>query len=98
MRPDEWTIWLQSAQFYASSARHFELDTRSLLFDAHRRAAALAPNQSAVYTAWARAHLEEQNPHAAAPLLRQALRLDATNETAAAYLYMVEQALETVDD
>jgi hypothetical protein len=96
-RPGDWTIWQHTAQFYASAARRFGLGSRSRVFDAYRQAAALAPNQAAVYTAWGRAYLEEQNPAAAAPLLRQALRLDATSETAAAYLSAAEQALETFE-
>jgi cytochrome c-type biogenesis protein CcmH/NrfG len=94
-RPGDWTIWLHTAQFYASAARRFGVDGRSRVFDAYRRAAALAPDRAAVYTAWGRAYLEEQNPHAAAPLLRQALSLDATSETAAAYLQTAEQEMES---
>ena len=61
------------------------------MHDAYRRAAALAPNSADVYTEWARAYLEENDPQSAVPLLRRAVSLDASSEVAERYLRIAEE-------
>jgi cytochrome c-type biogenesis protein CcmH/NrfG len=61
-RPDDWLIWLASDRFYGSAGQISGRDSAPLMHDAYRRAAALAPNSADVYTEWARAYLEENDP------------------------------------
>lgn len=94
LRPDDPTIWLHTAQFYAAAAGQFGLDVHHRLADmAYRQAAVLSPNQAAIYTAWGHFHLEAGDPDTAAPLLRQAVLLDASNGEAYIYLGAAELAL-----
>ena len=97
LQPENPVVWLQSAQFYDVSARRFGSDTQSLADDAFRRASALAPNNAAIFTAWGRFQLENGNPAQAAPLLRQAVRLDASNGETYLYLGAAESALGRVE-
>ena len=90
-RPDDWLIWLASARFYGSAGQISGRDSAPLMHDAYRRAAALAPSSADVYTEWARAYLEENDPQSAVPLLRRAVSLDASSDLAAAYLRMAEE-------
>lgn len=93
LRPGDVAVWLQTARFYTSAERHFGSDTRALANAAYRQAAALAPNQATIYTAWGRAYLEAGDPETAAPLLRRAVRLDASSGEAYLHLGAAELAL-----
>ncbi len=86
LRPADAAVWLRTARFYAAhSATHQQADM------AYRQAAALAPNQATLYAEWGQFHLAAGDAAAAAPLLRQAVRLDASY--GAAYLLLGEAEL-----
>ncbi len=93
LRPGAPTVWLHTARFYTAAAREFGSDTRYPADEAFRQALALAPNHATIYTAWGRAHLEAGEVESAAPLLRHAVKLDATSGEAYIYLGAVELAL-----
>ncbi len=93
LRPDEMGIWLQTANFYAAAARQYGFDTWPLADGAYRRALALAPHHAVVYSAWGRMLLDAGDPAAAAPLLREAVRLDASSGEAYLALGAAELAL-----
>jgi len=97
LRPTDPVLWLHTAEFYTSSGRQFGRDTRGLADDAYRRALSLAPQQATIYTAWGRAYLADNEPAAAAPLLRQAVRLDASHGAAYLSLGAAELALGRLD-
>jgi tetratricopeptide (TPR) repeat protein len=93
LRPEDPVLWLQTAQFYTSAAGHYGSDARALAGAAYQQAVALAPHHATIYTAWGRAYLEQDNPEAAAPLLRKAVILDASHGEAYIYLGAAELAL-----
>lgn len=93
LRPADPAVWLRLAHFYTAAARQFGSDTGGLANDAYRQALTLAPNQAAIYTAWGRALLENDDPTGAAALLRQAVTLDASSGEAYIYLGAAELAL-----
>jgi cytochrome c-type biogenesis protein CcmH/NrfG/O-antigen ligase len=88
LRPDDWRLWLSTAQFYTA------VDKRSQADDAYRQALSLAPNQATIYIAWAQTF---NDPQKAAPLLREAVRLDGSNGQAYIYLGAAELALNRLD-
>ncbi|MFO7682157.1 MAG: O-antigen ligase family protein [Chloroflexota bacterium] len=98
LRPDDAVIWLQTAQFYESIAGQFGLDVHHLADMAYRQAAALSPNQAAIYTAWGQFHLERGDAETAAPLLRQAVILDGSYGEAYLYLGAAELALGRLEE
>ena len=88
LRPGEASIWLQSARFYASLT-----GAQAQRDDAYRRAAALAPTRAGIYRDWGRAYLTDGDMAAAAHLLREAVRLDASDAEAFLSLGEAELAL-----
>ncbi len=96
-RPTDPATWWHTAAFYTAAARQFGGEAGALADDAYRRATALAPTQAALYAAWGRAHLESQNPEAAAVALRQAVSLDATHGQAYLDLGAAELALGRIE-
>jgi O-antigen ligase/tetratricopeptide (TPR) repeat protein len=98
LRPDDPVLWRQTAQFYEAAARQFGLDVHHLADAAYRQAAALSPNQAAIYTAWGQFHLEWGDPETAAPLLRQAVILDSSHGEAYLYLGAAELALGRLEE
>lgn len=93
LRPEDPVVWLRTGRFYTAAARQLGAGSRDQANHAYRQALALAPNQATIYTAWGRAHLEANDPAAAAALLRQAVRLDASSGEAYIYLGAAELAL-----
>jgi tetratricopeptide (TPR) repeat protein len=93
IRPDDPAVWLHVAQFYTSAARQFGADTRGLAERAYRQAVELAPNHAAIHAAWGRTYLEDDDPGSAAPLLRRAVQLDASNGQTFLYLGAAELAV-----
>lgn len=88
LRPADAAVWLHTARFYAAHpATHQQADR------AYRQAAALAPNQATLYAEWGQFHLAAGDAVAAAPLLRQAVRLDASYGAAYLLLGKAELAL-----
>lgn len=93
LRPADVRLWVLTAAFYRSAAVQFGSDTGDLANNAYRQALSLAPNDATIYTAWGRAYLDDGDANAAARLLREAVRLDATQGEAYLYLATAEQAL-----
>ena len=98
LRPDDPILWRQTAQFYEAAAGQFGLDAYHLAEMAYRQAAALAPNQAAIYTSWGQLHLTRGDPETAAPLLRHAVILDGSDGEAYLYLGAAELALGRLDE
>ncbi len=96
LRSGDAAIRLQLAQFYAAAALQFGHDTRQLADATFQEAALLAPNHATLYTSWGRFRLETGAPEDAAPLLRTAVRLDASNGEAYIYLGAAELAVGRV--
>jgi O-antigen ligase len=97
LRPADATVWLHSAHFYAAASRQFGAESHAQAEAAFRRAASLAPTRAAIYTSWGRFHLEAGEAERAAPLLRQAVRLDASSGMAYLHLTAAELALGRLD-
>jgi tetratricopeptide (TPR) repeat protein len=97
MRPEDPILWLRTAEFYTAVTGQSDRETRRLADAAYQQAIALAPNNAAIYAAWGRALLAENDPERAAPLLRQAVRLDQSEGEAYIYLGVAELALGRVE-
>jgi O-antigen ligase/Flp pilus assembly protein TadD len=93
LRPADPVLWLHTARFYTAAARQFGTATHSLADDAYRQALILAPNQATIYTIWGQTLLENGDPARAAPLLRKAVLLEASNGEVYLSLSAAELAL-----
>ncbi len=79
LRANDPALWLQTAQFYQRTGQQFNHDTDHLVDTAYQQAVTFAPNHATLYTAWGDFHLQGGDIQQAAVLLRQAIKLDASN-------------------
>ena len=93
LHPQDANLWLQLAQFYTASAQEYGRNRQSLANHAYQQALTLAPNHAIIYTAAGRAYLEANDLETAVTLLRQAVKLDASNGQAYIYLGAAELAV-----
>ena len=92
-RPQDYGIWLALADFYLAAGRRFEAETLPLALTAYEEAARRAPNHALLYLQWGDALLAEGWSGEAAPLLRRAVRMDASDARAVLRLGDAELAL-----
>jgi tetratricopeptide (TPR) repeat protein len=97
LRPQDPAMWAELGAFYAGAASEFGAGTRPHAHQAYRQAAALAPNHATLYVARGHLYLEDGDLEAAAVLLRQAVRLDASDSLAYQLLAKAELGLGQVD-
>ena len=93
LHPQDAHLWLQLAQFYTASGQQQGRNRQPLANHAYQQALTLAPNHATIYTAAGRAYLEANDLETAVTLLRQAVKLDASNGQAYIYLGTAELAV-----
>jgi Tfp pilus assembly protein PilF/O-antigen ligase len=92
-RPQDVSVWLETARVYRRMGQQFGLDMDAGADNAYRQAISLAPKQATIYAEWGEMLLSSGDASAAAALLRQAVQLDGSYGEAYLALGAAELAL-----